>query len=79
MNNIEMKIPPRDQIQEGSVKFLRDSLYHQHQAFLALEHKNNAIMLKTYCLKPEFNAVPSQVTQNTIQNGLHLYVYTNMR
>ena len=35
-------------------------------------------MLKTYCLKPEFNAVPSQVTQNTIQNGLHLYVYTNI-
>ena len=35
--NIEMKLPPRNQIQEDSVKFLRDSLYHQHQAFLALD------------------------------------------
>ena len=43
--NIELKIPPRDQIQEGSVKFLHDSLYHQHQAFLALD----VGMGKTYC------------------------------
>lgn len=43
--NIEMKLPPRNQIQEDSVKFLRDSLYHQHQAFLALD----VGMGKTYC------------------------------
>lgn len=43
--NIEMKLPPRNQIQEDSVKFLKDSLYHQHQAFLALD----VGMGKTYC------------------------------
>lgn len=43
--NVEMKLPPRNQIQEDSVKFLRDSLYHQHQAFLALD----VGMGKTYC------------------------------
>jgi len=41
----EMKLPPRNQIQEDSVKFLHDSLYHSHQAFLALD----VGMGKTYC------------------------------
>ena len=43
--NIEMQLPPKNQIQEDSVKFLKDTLYHDHQAFLALD----VGMGKTYC------------------------------
>lgn len=43
--NIEMKLPPKNDIQENSIKFLRDSCYHDHQAFLALD----VGMGKTYC------------------------------
>lgn len=42
---LEMKIPPRNKIQEDSIKFLRDSTYHDQQAFLALD----VGMGKTYC------------------------------
>lgn len=42
---LEMKIPPKNEIQEESIKFLRDSTYHQRQAFLALD----VGMGKTYC------------------------------
>lgn len=42
---MEMVLPPKNQIQEDSIKFLKDSGYHNHQSFLALDVGNG----KTYC------------------------------
>lgn len=42
---IEMKLPPKNEIQENSIKFLKNCGYYDHQAFLSLD----VGMGKTYC------------------------------
>ena len=45
ISNMEMKFPPKNEIQEESGKFLNDSLFYTKQALLALD----VGMGKTYC------------------------------